>query len=531
MSEFYHIVPWYDSEEWHRVYEGITSDEHSSKEDALNHLLVWKARCPSLPSGIESTLSLLQVYVEDSKNSNDVANDQLLRLAYSSAIMRFVNHMLDTETVKGTSLYQAAKTLGVPDWIVDLRHDTAHSNTLPAISLLREACSISLKWLQTNYWDNHKLYIQDYVCGQNNVNATDTLKIQALINFCISLGICTNSKVKIRNLSEIPNMAMRESIVNDAKELLGEHIDLSNLKTVSIASLINIMNTHGKKLLKFKDANAVVNEALLGDDGLFLSKELLFFFSANDFKFKNKLNTGYVQCFEVLLTFLHTNDLLLNFILDLIKLTQRQDCGHFKSRLAAMWLAEILAALKISQNVIEKTKTMVDDKVPKRKDLMQLYEHWYPGSNIKNVLVLDLQKPVPGELQDIRYIQPILAHYNNYLTYFVANALDLLVPKLNVEVRKRVCILAKLIASPHQFPSPPSRTIYTADDVLMDDEDVVEYYDYDEQFTILKPKVKEPPAKFVNFIWNLATDKHDWSACPIGKVPWQPIDVGTQTSN
>lgn len=349
MSEYYHIVPWYDSDEWHRVYEDIL-DTNSNKEIALKLLLIWKARCLSLPSGIESTLSLLQVFSEDTNAPQDAANDQLLRLAYSSAIMRFVNHMLDSEAAKGTSLYQAARRLGVPDWVVDLRHDTAHSNTLPPIALLREACTISLHWLQTNYWDQHKQYIQDYICGQKNAMNGDTCKIGLLINFCISLGICAHSKLKIKNLSEIPNMTMRESIVNDAKELLGEHIDLSNLKTVSIMSIVNILNINGKKLLKVRDPSTVVNESLLGDDSLFLSKDLLYFFSASDFKYRKKLCISYVYCFEVLLTFLHTNDLLLDFIMALIKITQNQEGGHFRARLAALWLSEIFAALKISQN-------------------------------------------------------------------------------------------------------------------------------------------------------------------------------------
>lgn len=355
MTEYYNIVPWYDSEEWQRVYKDI-SNPSSSKEDALQLLRVWKARSPSLPSGIESTLSLLQVFVEDANTTQDVTNDQLLRLAYSSSIMRFVNHMLDTETVKGTSLYQAAKRLGVPDWIVDLRHDTAHSNTLPPITLLREACSTSLLWLETNYWDKHKQYIQDYIVGHKNAVNGDVYKIDSLINFCISLGICSHSKLKIKNLSEIPNMTMRESIVNDTKELLGEHIDVSNLKTVSIMSLINILNTHGKKLLKVRDVSTVVNDALLGDDSLFLSKELLYFFSASDFKYKSKLCIRYVHCFEVLLTFLHTNDLLLDFILALIKITQNQESEHFRAKLAALWLSHIFAALKISQNILSKMK-------------------------------------------------------------------------------------------------------------------------------------------------------------------------------
>ncbi|KAJ8718437.1 hypothetical protein PYW08_002674 [Mythimna loreyi] len=524
MSECYNIVPWYNSEEWHRVYEDI-SNPSSSKEDALKLLLVWKARSPSLPSGIESTLSLLQVYVEDASASQDATNDQLLRLAYSSAIMRFVNHMLDTETVKGTSLYQAAKRLDVPDWIVDLRHDTAHSNTLPPITLLREACTISLQWLQTNYWDKHKEYIQDYVCGQNNSINGDAYKIGTLMNFCISLGICSHSKLKIKNLSEIPNLAMRESIVSDAKELLGDQIDLSNLKTVSIMSLVNILNTQGKKLLKVRDVSTVVTDVLLGDDSLFLSKELLYFFGANDFRYKSKLYISYVHCFEVLLTFLHTNDLLLDFILALIKITQNQEGGHFRAKLAALWLSQIFGALKISQNTIKKIKKMTDNDIisKKRKDLKNLYEHWYPGTSLKNLLVLDLQKPVPEELQCINYIQPIISTYNHYLSYFISNLLNLLVPKLPAEVAERICTLAKLISSPEKFPMTTSSVIYTAEDLQMGNDDIMIIEDVQqEDLENSEEKDNGKGQQFIsNSIWKLASNDYDWSACPIGRVPWQ----------
>lgn len=349
MNESYHVVPWFNSEEWHSVYNDLENSS-ANKEKLLERLLIWKARSPSLPSGIESTLSLLQVYLED-KKSEDGSSDQLLRLAYSSAIMRFVNHMLDTVTVKGSSLYQAARTLGVPDWVVDLRHDTAHSNTLPPLKLLRDGCLVSLQWLLLNYWDKLKPYIQDYVCGQEDPVTGDLYKIEALFNFYISLGICTQTKLKMKNLSEIPNAKMRDTIVSNAIELLQDQVDLSNLKTVSINSLINTLNLEGKKLLKVKEPSAAVNEILLGNESLLLSKELLYFFGASDFKYKNKLCSSYVKCFEMLLSFLHTNDLLLDLILGLIKITQTQESGHFKSKLSALWLSEILAALKISQNI------------------------------------------------------------------------------------------------------------------------------------------------------------------------------------
>lgn len=167
-----------------------------------------------------------------------------------------------------------------------------------------------------------------------------------------------------------------------------------------------------------------------------------------------------------------------------------------------------------------------NDKISKkRKDLKNLYEHWYPGNNLKNLLVLDLQKPVPEELQDINYIQPIIAAYNHYLSYFVSNLLDLLVPKLPAVVVERVCSLAKLISSPDKFPMTTSSVIYTADDLQManGDDDVmiiedVQNEDMEHKEDKGNGKEQQP---MLNSIWKLASNEYNWAACPIGKVPWQ----------
>lgn len=361
MSEYFHIVPWFDSAEWLKVHDLIYSPNSTleTKREALKQLLVWKARCPSLPSGVESTLTLLQVHIQDAKIFEDAIDEQLLRLAYSSAILRFVNHMLDTETARGSSLYRAAKYLGVPDWIIDMRHDTAHSNNLPSIEILRDACSISLDWLQKFYWEKHKMCIKDYVAGQKETNINEENKIAILMNYCISLSICTHSRCKIKNLSEIPDATMKESIVNDVRDLFGESIDLSNLKTVSIMSLVNAINLQSKKLLRTADRVTYVNKALLGEDSLFLSIELLNAMSDNEFCHKNPLNRSYVQCFEFMLTFLHTNDLLLDFLMELIKISEYSNSDRDRSCLAALWVSEILVALKKSKQFIDRIKRSV----------------------------------------------------------------------------------------------------------------------------------------------------------------------------
>lgn len=360
MTQYYNIVPWFSSEEWRMVYNKLYSASavYSDKQEALKVLLIWKARCPSLPSGIESTLGLLEVYLEDTKPDGQDANEQVLRLAYSSAIMRFVNHMLDTETAKGSSLYQAAKNLDVPDWIIDLRHDTAHSNKLPSLELLREAATIGLQWLKGSYWLKHKEHIKDYETGEKALEHVDN-KITALMNFCLSLSICAHSQCKIKSIAQIPDDDMRDSILHDVKEFLSDNIDVTNMKTVSVITLINMLNAQARRLLKSKDTSSQVNKALLGEDSLFLSLELVELLEERNFNKKNSLSKHFMQCFEVLLTFLHTNDLILNFLLELISMTQREEHGSLRCKLAAVWVSEILKALKRSKDFRSRMKGYV----------------------------------------------------------------------------------------------------------------------------------------------------------------------------
>ncbi|RVE54298.1 hypothetical protein evm_001125 [Chilo suppressalis] len=519
MSEYYHIVPWFNSAEWLQVYENIFI--HHNKETALQTILIWKSRCPSLPSGIESTLSLLEVLIQD-ENATNIANDQLLRLAYSSAVMRFVNHMLDTETAKGTSLYKAAKNMEVPDWIIDLRHDTAHSNNLPSIELLREASQIGLEWLERNYWVKYKECINNFVTGEQHIQpeTPETNKIALVMHFCTSLSFCAHSKCKFINLSEIPDPSLRESIVNDARDLFGDHYDFSNLKTVSVQSLVNILDLNSRMLFKNKDSISYAIQSLLGDESLFLSSELLNFMGNEDFYHKKKLSASYMQCFELLLTFLHSNDILQDFVLELIEITNKTDNDDCKSLLAALWISEILKALDKTKQFIERLKSSGSTNVQlkKKQELKSLYHHWFPNEKVKG-LVLDMQKPVPLLLTDIQFLQPIITTYNSYLKYFIKDLLNLVEPRLPKIVTENISNLAELISSPDKFPAKSSK-IYTVDDLMEHDNKTSDNGICDIPMKIVLP-TEEIQQHMSYGVWKKCSKTHNWSSCPIGLLPWQ----------
>ncbi|XP_047532852.1 uncharacterized protein LOC125067959 [Vanessa atalanta] len=522
----FQVVPWYNSQEWQEVYEKIYAQTTtlSSKQKALDHLLIWKARCPSLPSGIESTLTLLEVHVQDLNKNNEICTDHLLRLAYSSALMRFVNHMLDKETSKGLTLYQAAKNSGIPDWIIELRHDTAHSERLPPLDLLREATLTSIQWLQQNYWDKHKQCINNLVIGKLQDGGYLQNKISVLINFCISLSICSHSKCNIKFISEIKDATIRESLINDAKDLFDESVDFTNLKLISIHFLIETMNSKTKKLLNNDLVSNYVNRILMADDSLFLSLELHSLLDNYNLDCSKSLCKQYVQCFDGLLNFLHTNDLIQDFVLELIKYTNSDENINRRRKLASQWVSVIFKALKKNQLFMEKVYETETKHVSlkDKKEINSLFYHWFP--NKKRSLLLDLRKPVPKNLTNITFIQPIISTYNPNLRYFIKDLLYLVQPSLPVSIIRKICKLAEVVAIPEKFSAVPPK-IYTVEDLkVTDDANVSTITINDDEMlevnTTNENCIEEECYQKYG-IWQSSSKNYSWSTCAIGQLPWQ----------
>lgn len=116
--------------------------------------LCYIHRMPKLPVGVDCTLSILQVCLRDREWTSKIDSGELpmycendLSLMYSTTIMRFLNHFSNIGHTKQTSMFKIASQLQIPEWIVKLRHQTAHGYELPSIGVLRIAINILLHWL------------------------------------------------------------------------------------------------------------------------------------------------------------------------------------------------------------------------------------------------------------------------------------------------------------------------------------------------------------------------------------------------
>jgi hypothetical protein len=148
------ITPWKDEWELENVGRALTGDETTmSIQEALERVAVWKARSSleQLPHAIETTASLAQVSWRDSTLTSSAIE---LRLAYSAVVVRCINGFADVlqqQRSMAASVSILCGQLGIPSWLVDVRHEASH-NALPTLGVLRLAASTLLEFLKSQYW-------------------------------------------------------------------------------------------------------------------------------------------------------------------------------------------------------------------------------------------------------------------------------------------------------------------------------------------------------------------------------------------
>ena len=133
------VTPWSCTNEWSAVRDLVVG-RHPT---ALSHLMVWSSRVARLPAGVETTVSLLQAHFATPHTQLNIA----------TAVNRFLNHIshLGMALWDVSRLHEAASRLSVPEWVVEVRHETTHG-AMPTITLLRSAMHFALAWLDTHYW-------------------------------------------------------------------------------------------------------------------------------------------------------------------------------------------------------------------------------------------------------------------------------------------------------------------------------------------------------------------------------------------
>ncbi|KAG1777385.1 Las1-like-domain-containing protein [Suillus placidus] len=147
-------VPWVNINELDQLCSWVFMDEGDleAKRFAINRLSAWRA-VTALPHALESTLSILTARLIDTSETQQNPSRLSLRQNYAAAIIRMVNGLVDPlqAGAYARSIASIAAQLGLPSWLVELRHAATHED-LPSLEMLREAARESLTWLLHNYF-------------------------------------------------------------------------------------------------------------------------------------------------------------------------------------------------------------------------------------------------------------------------------------------------------------------------------------------------------------------------------------------
>lgn len=155
------VMPWRDWTEWQHVRLGLFSDSPGCRQYAVDRVAIWRQRGVELPVAINLTSDLMELEL-----SSASCSPRARQLALATTVLRAVNGLVDTYQNKG--LYAqpiatiATQELGLPLYLVDLRHDIAH-NRLPSLAVLELGAETLLTWVSTEYWTRQSRALESHV--------------------------------------------------------------------------------------------------------------------------------------------------------------------------------------------------------------------------------------------------------------------------------------------------------------------------------------------------------------------------------
>ncbi|KOC60925.1 Ribosomal biogenesis protein LAS1L [Habropoda laboriosa] len=574
-------VPWFSLTEWHQVYNQIYSNNIDELTKGYQMLLVWQARIPKLPIGVDCTLSIIQVCLRDNEWTPKINNGELpisyendLCLMYSTIIMRLLNHISNIGHTKQTSLFQIAKKLNIPEWIVNLRHDSAHGYELPSIGILRIAANILLAWLHEEYWVAETKKMEKCLHIEESIKEAEETEVQDfgdLIELWTAISLYIHAGYNLT--SSIPDPQLKETLQDlhsYATSLLdknneceesdnNKYMDAANddikkdkkytLKTARIVLLSEISRYLNKKSIPNK--KDIVCNILLNSEAFLPSKDILSIFTQekgteNEIE-KDVLPLDMIKFWQDIVFLLYEKDLMEALIIKLLKLIDNEEVNKDKRLLASLWISSISysflkldAAHRISRDLefqLEKANKTLSLNALELK-IKEKTDRAYP--HLKCVLWFNLSYIVLPCLTDIKFISKLILNVNEFSVKFIVPILELVSPQVDKESKQMLLNLISFCTMGEMTDSKTSHKygkIFTLKDLqhsehLINVDNVQAKTDHRIPRFLTDQKVR-------NNYWKLAIATYNWSECPIGLLPWQcdtmeilnPLDSVIQKTN
>jgi len=154
------VTHWFNWKEWKSVVDDAYNDANDlvAYRRAFATILAWEARDKNLPSALLCLKELLMGRLSQlNKVSNNIDQIYSYQTSLSMNIVRFVNFITEPfqKNIYAKPVKTIASEIGLPDWIVNIRHSATHFN-LPSIEIMEKALDFLFTWLKDKYINEYK---------------------------------------------------------------------------------------------------------------------------------------------------------------------------------------------------------------------------------------------------------------------------------------------------------------------------------------------------------------------------------------
>ncbi|CAL7952197.1 unnamed protein product [Xylocopa violacea] len=471
--------------------------------------------------------------------------------------MRLLNHVSNIGHTKQTSMFQIAKEIKIPEWIVNLRHDTAHGYELPSISVLRIAANILLAWLHEEYWAPEAKRMQECLITEESMKEVQESEVVQdfgdLIELWTSVSLYIHAGYHL--VSNIPDLQLKETL----QELRSYAISLSDkdrsnvendednyvepasndikkdkkytLETARIVLLSEISRYLSRKSIPNK--KDIICNILFSSDVFLPNKDILSIFNQKqnaENEIENAvLSLDMVKFWQDIIFLLYEKDLMEALIVKLLQLIDDEEVTKEKRLSASLWVSSIAysflkldTAHSISRTLEYELETTGKNLSPKVLELKikENTDRDYP--HLKCILWFNLSYVVLPCLTDLKFVSKLIFNANEFSIKFIVPILELISPRIDKGRKQLLLNLVNIYAAgkttddknAHEFEK-----IFT----LQDLQQYERILNVDNEQNKSEDKVPRFLADQTirNNCWKFATATYNWMECPIGLLPWQ----------
>jgi hypothetical protein len=211
------VTNWSSWQEW----KSVIDDAYNEKDDinmmrrAFSRICTWQARdSTDLPTALVCLKELLSAKLNIIVNKATTSIDKIhfYQSGLAMNIVRFVNFITEPyqDNLHAKPVRSIANMIGLPDWIVNLRHNATHYN-LPSLEILETARDYLFQWLNENYVKNYNETTLEYSIA-NDVKFLIRNLLDTYVNLIYKLNSQKNKDKSVQdtfsNLTQQIEMAI-----------------------------------------------------------------------------------------------------------------------------------------------------------------------------------------------------------------------------------------------------------------------------------------------------------------------------------